>query len=365
MVNTLLFVTCAVTLIAWLIQEFVARPQLQRNTLENAENPASASLEWLEPRIVPMWSEWLYRLVLTLWFAWLAAIIIIKDGDFALALVMVTLLSGVIAGLDRYVFQPRREAFLAQPPIDRLVNRFDETYHDRLATLLGSESAIAENGRSFFPVLALVLVLRSFLFEPFQIPSASMVPTLEVGDYILVNKFHYGLRLPAVGTKFYDMNDPKRGDVVVFFPPNDPRYFIKRLIGLPGDKIEYINKILFVNGEKADQQVFALLPPESPVVESAQEQLGPVSHLIHKNIINYGGCPLDKDMVAGENPGDFSTTVKPNHYFMMGDNRDNSSDSRCWGFVPADNIVGNAVAVWMHWGKFTELPSFDRVGGIK
>lgn len=365
MVNTLLFVVCAVTLLAWLIQELVARPQLQKNTLANADNPASASLEWLEPRIVPMWSEWLYRVVLLLWLVWLAAIVLIKDGDFSLALVMVTLLSGLIYALDKLVFQKRREAFLQQPPIDRLLNRFDENYQQRLSTVLGSELAIAENGRSFFPVLGLVLVLRSFLFEPFQIPSASMVPTLEIGDYILVNKYHYGLRLPVVGTKVYPMNDPERGDVIVFFPPNDSRYFIKRLIGVPGDKIEYINKTLYVNGKKAEQQVFALLPPERPAVESAMEKLGPVAHMIHKNIVNLGTCPLADGMVAGENYGDFSVQVTPGHYFMMGDNRDNSSDSRCWGLVPEDNVVGKAVAVWMHWGSFRELPSFDRVGGIK
>ncbi len=152
-------------------------------------------------------------------------------------------------------------------------------------------------------------------------------------------------------TKILDIGEPQRGDVIVFFPPNDNRYFIKRLIGLPGDRIEYRNKVLTINGQRADQQLLAELPPTRPVLEMSEENLGGVRHLIHKDL------RVDR--------GDFATIVEPGHYFMMGDNRDNSSDSRYWGQAPEENIVGKAFAVWMHWASLFEVPSFDRVGRIQ
>jgi signal peptidase I len=276
---------------------------------------------------------------------------LIKDGDFAFVLVMLTLLSGVIAGLDRWWFFRRRRNFIEAQPVAAYLERFSAEQADEARGRAVMERIIAEYGRSFFPVLAIVLVLRSFVVEPFQIPSSSMVPTLEVGDYILVNKFAYGLRLPVVKTKILDIGEPKRGDVIVFFPPNDNRYFIKRLIGLPGDRIEYRNKVLTINGERADQTLLAELPPSRPIMELAEENLGGVQHMIHKDL------RIDR--------GDFSTVVKPGHYFMMGDNRDNSSDSRYWGQAPAANIVGKAFAVWMHWESLRNVPSFDRVGSIR
>jgi signal peptidase I len=138
---------------------------------------------------------------------------------------------------------------------------------------------------------------------------------------------------------------------MVFFPPNDDRYFIKRVIGLPGDRIEYHNKLLTINGVAAEQTLLAKLPPMRPVLELAAEKLGPVEHLIHKDL------RIDR--------GDFAVTVEPGHYFMMGDNRDNSSDSRYWGQVPEKNIVGKAFAIWMHWESLRELPGFSRVGSIR
>jgi signal peptidase I len=198
-----------------------------------------------------------------------------------------------------------------------------------------------------------VLVLRSFLVEPFQIPSTSMVPTLEVGDYILVNKFEYGLRLPVLKTKVLDVGEPRRGDVVVFFPPGKNAYFIKRLIGMPGDHIQYRHKVLTINGKRVDQTLIAELPPLQPTLELASERLGDVEHLIHKQMGSYNQLADYVDVV-----------VQPGHYFMMGDNRDNSSDSRFWGQVPEENIVGKAFAVWMHWESLS-MPSFDRVGLIR
>jgi signal peptidase I len=197
-----------------------------------------------------------------------------------------------------------------------------------------------------------VLVLRSFVVEPFQIPSSSMVPTLEIGDYILVNKFSYGLRLPVARTKVVEIGEPQRGDVVVFFPPNDNRYFIKRLIGLPGDRISYRNKQLTVNGVPVDQRVLAELPVRNPSEQLIEENLLGVSHLV-RNEMYMNSREFDE------------IVVEPGHYFMMGDNRDNSQDSRYWGQVPEANLVGKAFAVWMHWASLRELPSFSSVGAIR
>lgn len=216
-----------------------------------------------------------------------------------------------------------------------------------------ADNKYLEFGSSFFPVLLLVLLLRSFLYEPFQIPSGSMIPTLRIGDFILVNKYSYGLRLPVTGTKVLDIGQPKRGDVVVFFPPNDERYFIKRLVGLPGDKVEVRNGLLFVNGQEMKQVPHTDLVPEDHSYTIQLEQLGEVRHAMQRNVR------------PGRYSVHYSITVPEGHYFMMGDNRDNSSDSRDWGPVPEENIVGKAVAVWMHWDEFFSLPAFDGVGSIQ
>ena len=180
-------------------------------------------------------------------------------------------------------------------------------------------------------VLAAVLVLRSFLFEPFQIPSSSMVPTLLVGDYILVNKFTWGIRLPVLNTKVIELGQPRRGDVMVFFPPNRPEYFIKRVIGLPGDRIAYRGKVLYVNGEEVPQELMMQMPPAAPTYQILEENLGGTHHVVRKELQRSG-------------PDNFEITVEPEHYFMMGDNRDNSDDSRMGvGYVPADNLEGKAL----------------------
>ncbi len=250
------------------------------------------------------------------------------DIDFPLILVILVLVTGVIWALDKLVLAKSREA---DDPVPAWV----------------------EYSGSFFPVLFIVLVLRSFLFEPFQIPSASMVPTLRIGDFILVNKYAYGLRLPVLGTKIVEIGEPQRGDVMVFFPPNDERYFIKRVIGLPGDKIQLIDNILYINGEQMKQHQLDRTLGEDPRYVQMSESLSGVDHIIRKA------------RVAGRYGRNYSITVPEGHYFMMGDNRDNSSDSRAWGTVPEKNIVGKAVAVWMHWDAFFSLPGFDRVGKIQ
>jgi signal peptidase I len=205
---------------------------------------------------------------------------------------------------------------------------------------------------SMAPVLGLVLVLRSFVIEPFQIPSSSMVPTLKVGDFILVNKWTYGIRLPVIRNKIIALDSPERGDVMVFFPPHEERYFIKRVVGLPGDEIHVLNGVLYINGDKMTQKVLA---DEEPAPRSVvmTENLTGVEHAMQKRLLP---TRLSQN---------FTAVVPEGHYFMMGDNRDNSSDSRVWGPVPEERIVGKAFARWMFWDKFLSLPSFERAGKIQ
>lgn len=250
------------------------------------------------------------------------------DIDFPLILVILVFVTGVVWVLDKFVLAKSRAEDEPMP-------------------------IWVEYSGSFFPVLLIVLVLRSFLFEPFQIPSSSMVPTLKVGDFILVNKYAYGLRVPVLGSKFVDVSEPQRGDVMVFFPPNDDRYFIKRVIGIPGDKIQLVNNVLYINGEEMKQHALPPIPGEDPRFVQVSESLSGVDYIIRKA------------RIAGHHGRRYNVTVPEGHYFMMGDNRDNSSDSRAWGTVPEENIVGKAVAVWMHWEAFFSLPGFDRVGKIQ
>ncbi|QQE89833.1 signal peptidase I [Azotobacter chroococcum] len=279
--------------------------------------------------------------------------------NFPLLLVLAVLVSGALALLDLIVLAPRRRAAVAS--YEGSVGQPDQSVLDRL----NKEPLLVEYGKSFFPVLAIVLVLRSFLVEPFQIPSGSMKPTLEVGDFILVNKFAYGIRLPVLDTKVIEVGEPQRGDVMVFRYPSDPSInYIKRVVGLPGDHIRYgSDKRLFVNGAPVAEQ---LLGKASGVLGSAvlyKEQLGDVEHLIRKETRRH--AEPSREWVVPEG-----------HYFMMGDNRDNSNDSRYWndpqltgemqGMVPDENIVGKAFAVWMSWPepKLQNLPNFSRVGLI-
>lgn len=250
------------------------------------------------------------------------------DINFPLILLWLVTITGVIWLVDSLFFARRRKRDAGEP-------------------------VLVEYAKSFFPVLAIVFILRSFVVEPFQIPSRSMVPTLQVGDFILVNKYAYGLRLPVSRTKVVDLGEPERGDVMVFFPPHmNDTYFIKRVVGLPGDKIELKNNVLYINGERAPQQLLKALPPANPQVEVMWEEIYGRRHLMAKR-------------VHGGDFSNFSTTVPEGHYFMMGDNRDNSLDSRKWGFVPERDVVGEAFAIWMHWDQLLSLPSFSRVGKIE
>lgn len=354
MVNTLLITVSVVSLILWFLQEKLLRPQIQQRLDECIEANASLSGDELLRRAVPSMSDWLYKAIFVMWVGWGITVFLVKDGDFALVLVWLTIFSGIVSGLDHLLFTAGRNAYMQSQLVVDYLAKYTQEQRDTLQAVFGKETIVAEYSKSFFPVLFVVMVLRSFIVEPFQIPSASMVPTLQIGDYILVNKFTYGLRLPVLGTKIVEIDEPERGDIMVFFPPHDSRYFIKRVIGLPGDQITYKNKVLTINDKETKQVFLAELLPNARnggVPRLYEEDLGEVSHMVHHT--------------KGVDRGDFSVTVKPGHYFMMGDNRDNSSDSRVWGQVPEENIVGKAFAIWMYWPSITQLPSFSRAGSIQ
>lgn len=265
------------------------------------------------------------------------------DIDFPLVLTWAVLICGAIWLIDAALLKPRRQR--AATALEQSGTRGEE-----LERVL-AEPKLVEYARSFFPVLAVVLVLRSFLAEPYQIPSESMVPTLEVGDFILVNKYAYGLRLPVLNTKIVDIGEPERGDIMVFVPPHDPRYFIKRVIGVPGDRIRYENKVLYINGERADYELlgefeeFIPFAGGSVPVREYRESFAGDSHRIYR----YPFPEPAREWVVPEDA-----------YFMMGDNRGRSEDSRKWGFAAADQIVGKAVAIWVHKDPGLSMPTFSR-----
>lgn len=280
------------------------------------------------------------------------------DINFPLILVLLVFGSGIVWLLDSLFWARKRQTGVAAVDAQFASAELDDgrkqEVYEQAKAAASKEPVIVEYSKSFFPVLFVVLVLRSFLAEPFQIPSGSMIPTLKVGDFILVNKFTYGIRLPVIRTKVFDMNDPERGDVMVFFPPHKPdTYFIKRVVGMPGDRIQYINNVLYINGEKQSQKLVAALPPSDPQYQIMTENLSGVEH------------EMQKDIVPGMLSRQGEWVVPEGHYFMMGDNRDNSSDSRVWGPVSEDAIVGKAFAVWMHWGSLFSIPSFSDVGSIQ
>jgi len=281
--------------------------------------------------------------------------------NFPLLLVIAVAVCGLLALYDLVFLAPRRRTAIA--------NYQGSVTQPEMAVVeqLNKEPLLVEYGKSFFPVLFIVLVLRSFLVEPFQIPSGSMMPTLEVGDFILVNKFSYGIRLPVLDKKVIPIGDPQRGDVMVFRYPSDPSVnYIKRVIGLPGDKIRYTNdKQLYVNDQLVSKQLIGSEPGSLDSVALYHEKLGNVEHVIREEMNRYHAPP------------DSAWTVPAGHYFMMGDNRDNSNDSRYWddpkipkdmlGMVPDENIVGKAFAVWLSWPepKMSHIPTLSRVGLIK
>lgn len=303
-------------------------------------------------------------------------------NTFSLLLIGATLLTGLVWLLDRFVLLPwrQRRVLKAESATGKALDA------GTIETLM-REPGWVEQCKGVFPVIAAVLVLRSFLFEPFQIPSGSMMPTLLVGDFILVQKFAYGIKEPLNNRTLLETGHPKRGDVVVFKYPEEPTVdYIKRVVGLPGDRIIYRNKQLFIQPAcAAAQDCPAIAKVEQTFLSSGdfiqggvpleryQEQLGNVSHRILKN-------PQQPDYVPMyfHQPGNEADewVVPEGHYFAMGDNRDNSKDSRFWGFVPERNLVGKAVFIWISF-EFERDPGspipgwipsgvrFNRIGGIQ
>ncbi|HTD04908.1 signal peptidase I [Undibacterium sp.] len=296
-------------------------------------------------------------------------------GNFALILFVLTLVTGVIWFLDTfYLSKQRRQA------ADRALADFDarnakltaegirlqQSNRADIEAGLMKQPVWIEYSGSFFPVIALVFFLRSFLWEPFKIPSSSMLPTLYVGDLILVNKYTYGIRLPVLNKKVLEVNNPQRGDVMVFKYPRNPSLdYIKRVVGVPGDKIVYKNKRLTVNGKEVSYQPLPDFLDDERLSYSQQfkENLTGVQHRILNNEAapTFVKDPYDfayRDLCSYNSEG-FACTVPEGNYFMMGDNRDNSEDSRYWGFVPDQNIVGKAFFIWMNLGDLKRIGSFQ------
>lgn len=284
------------------------------------------------------------------------------DFDFNLILVPVTLAFFAVWLLDKLVFKQRQTKGK------------------------GNENFLITWAYDFWPVLAVVLVLRSFFFEPFNIPSDSMVPTLETGDFILVNKYQYGIRLPITNTKILDVGEPERGQVFVFRYPDNPKIsYIKRVVGLPGDRIVYDQGRLSINGVLVQQKAINFAR-EKDILERVepkyfQETLGQHQHLIRQvdgaNLLipvfnlamkQQADIPFvasDNDRFVKSQGQSWEVTVPKGHYFAMGDNRDQSSDSRFWGFVPEENLIGHAVYIWMHKEPGFNIPKFGRNGAIE
>lgn len=252
---------------------------------------------------------------------------------FALFMIVILVVTGLIWLLDIAVLRKNRPAGAEEP-------------------------ILVEYAKSFFPVILVVFLVRSFVVEPFKIPSGSMMPTLLAGDFILVNKFTYGLRVPIVNNTFFEMNHPKRGDVFVFhYPPEPSVDYIKRVIGLPGDKISYQDKHLIINGQplamqEAGNYEYVMSGLNIITAKHYREQLGSVQHdiLIHDVTGNY-----EADTIGAKFANNEEITVPAGHYLAMGDNRDNSSDSRVWGFVPEQNLVGKAFFIWMNFDQGSRI----------
>ena len=267
--------------------------------------------------------------------------------NFALILFILVVVSGIAWLADRYYFAPQRR----RAGIDRMPLWLEYT-------------------AGFFPVICAVFVLRSFIVEPFKIPSGSMIPTLQIGDFILVNKFTYGIRLPVINQKLVELGTPQRGDVVVFRYPRDESIdYIKRVVALPGDTITYQDKRLSVNGQPLKYTGGEpYLDPENMRYAKLFEEFFPADLGGNKH-----GILNDPDRPAGSFPAErfpgfencqyqnagLTCTVPAGHYFTMGDNRDNSADSRYWGFVPDKNIVGKAFFVWLNLGNLSRIGGFE------
>jgi len=300
------------------------------------------------------------------------------EGNFALLLFLASVVTGLYWLAERFYFLPRRQAAAARLEAETQQRRAD-LQQQGIAADEGGELVQAREKllmqpwwldwtAGLFPVIVVVFLLRSFLFEPFKIPSGSMIPTLLVGDLILVNKYHYGIRLPVLNTKVIEGHQPQRGDVMVFrYPVRPSQDYIKRVVGVPGDEVAYLNKRLTINGQPVRTTELPEYFDEDAMRYSRQfeEVLGEKPHRLLNDDSRHGGF---SELDIGEFPyrkncrysiEGVVCKVPVGHYFMMGDNRDNSQDSRYWGFVPEQNIVGKAILVWMNFGNLKRIGSFN------
>ncbi len=261
--------------------------------------------------------------------------------DFSFYLFVAVVITGTVWLIDIWILAPGREQiFHESSPIHQGVE----------VSRKGKEPVIVEFSKSFFPVLLIVFLLRGFVVEPFRIPSGSMLPSLYIGDFILVNKFTYGIKVPVLNKTIIDLNEPERGDVVVFRYPRDPNMdYIKRVIGLPGDKISYYNKVLYVNSKPVARDFTE--PYNGPGQTFANEYIEKLQGAEHSILL----MPARPNNLQGE------YIVPEDMFFVMGDNRDNSNDSRVWGPVPRSNLVGKAFMIWMH---FSDELHLDRIGNL-
>jgi len=297
------------------------------------------------------------------------------EGNFALLLFLATVVTGLYWLAERYYFLPKRQQAAATLEVHDMERRAELTKLG-IAKVDGDVSEAKKKllaqpwwldwTAGLFPVIIAVFLLRSFLFEPFKIPSGSMIPTLQIGDLILVNKFHYGIRLPVINTKITAGNAPQRGDVMVFrYPPRPSLDYIKRVVGVPGDEVAYLNKRLTINGKTVETNTLPEFFDEDSMryFKQLEELVGDKKH----GVLNDDNRPA---FVPGADEFEFKGNcrysvegvvckVPAGHYFMMGDNRDNSLDSRYWGFVPDKNIVGRAFFVWMNFGNPKRIGSFN------
>lgn len=297
------------------------------------------------------------------------------EGNFSLLLFLAAVVTGIYWVAERLYFLPQRrkavaalEAGAAQRRDElgkRGINQVDDNTAEARTRLI-MQPWWLDWTAGLFPVIVAVFLLRSFLFEPFKIPSGSMIPTLLINDLILVNKFHYGVRLPVINTKILDNNSPQRGDVMVFrYPPKPSLDYIKRVVGIPGDEVAYLNKQLTINGKPVPKTPLPdYFDPESMrYSKQFQEVLGGNTHRILNDDDRPAFIPGVEDFPFKDNCRYNSQgvvcTVPAGQYFMMGDNRDNSLDSRYWGFVPEQNIVGKAFFVWMNFGNLKRIGPFN------
>ncbi|MDP1657300.1 MAG: signal peptidase I [Rubrivivax sp.] len=299
----------------------------------------------------------------------------VLEGNFALLLFLATVVTGLYWLAERFYFLPQRQQAAAKLEAEALQRSADL---NKLGIAQGTSDLAPARERllmqpwwldwtaGLFPVILVVFLLRSFLFEPFKIPSGSMIPTLLVGDLILVNKFHYGVRLPVINTKITEGNKVERGDIMVFrYPPKPSLDYIKRVVGVPGDEVAYLNKRLTINGQVVATSAVPEFFDESVMryFKQYEESLGTAKHRILTDDERPAFIP-GVDEFPYRNNCRYSIEgvvckVPEGHYFMMGDNRDNSLDSRFWGFVPDQNIVGKAFFVWMNFGDLKRIGKFN------